>query len=119
MENVLLYAAGLYAKSDDLVLYAKFDSAFLYDLAYIFGMYLARDPKQLGNIIRRARKRLGLSQKQLGEKTAMRQATISLLETGNAAARLENLLTVLAALDLELQVTPRSKDWDKEMENYL
>jgi HTH-type transcriptional regulator/antitoxin HipB len=83
------------------------------------GMYLARDPKQLGNIIRRARKRLGLSQKQLGEKTAMRQATISLLETGNAAARLENLLTVLAALELELQVTPRAKDWDKEMENYL
>jgi HTH-type transcriptional regulator/antitoxin HipB len=49
----------------------------------------------------------------------MRQATISLLETGNAAARLENLLTVLAALDLDLEVTPRSKDWDKEMENYL
>jgi HTH-type transcriptional regulator/antitoxin HipB len=82
-------------------------------------VYLARAPKQLGNIIRRARKRLGFSQKQLGEKTAMRQATISLLETGYAAARLESLLTVLAALGLELQIAPCSKDWDKEMENYL
>jgi HTH-type transcriptional regulator/antitoxin HipB len=119
MENLLIHYAALYAKSDYFVLYARFDSACLYDLAYALGMYLARDPKQLGNIIRRARKRLGFSQKQLGEKTAMRQATISLLETGNAALRLENLLTVLAALDLELQVTPRSKDWNKEMENYL
>ena len=49
----------------------------------------------------------------------MRQATLCWWETGNAAARLENLLTVLAALELELQVTPRAKDWDKEMENYL
>ncbi len=95
------------------------DSADLSNLAYVPDMHLARDPKQFGNIIRRARKQLGMSQKQLGEKTAMRQATISLLETGNAAARLENLLTVLAALDLELKVTPRSTDWDKNMENYL
>jgi HTH-type transcriptional regulator/antitoxin HipB len=71
-------------------------------------MYLPRDPKQLGNIIRRARKRGGLSQQNFGEKTAMRQATISLPESGNATARLENLLTVLAALDL--QVAPRSND---------
>ncbi len=49
----------------------------------------------------------------------MRQPMISLLETGYAAARLESLLTVLAALGLELQIAPCSKDWDKEMENYL
>jgi len=80
---------------------------------------LSLEDENLPKHIRRTRKNLGLSQKQLGEKTAMRQPMISLLETGYAAARLESLLTVLAALGLELQIAPCSKDWDKEMENYL
>jgi len=80
---------------------------------------LARDPKQFGNIIRRARKQIGLSQGELGEKAALRQATISLMEAGNPATRLENLLAVLAALDLEMHVTPRSKDWSNDPEKYL
>jgi HTH-type transcriptional regulator/antitoxin HipB len=70
---------------------------------------LARNPKHLGNAIRRIRKRLGLSQGSLGAKTALRQETISLLENGNPAARIETILTVLAALDLELRVAPRTK----------
>ena len=47
---------------------------------------LARDPKQIGNLVRRARKRCGLSQAQLGEKAGLRQATISQIETGHPAA---------------------------------
>jgi HTH-type transcriptional regulator/antitoxin HipB len=70
---------------------------------------LARDPKQIGNIIRRARKKLALSQKVLGDKTGLRQETISLIETGNPSARIETLLNVLAALDLEFQIAPRTK----------
>ena len=71
---------------------------------------LARDPKQIGNAIRRARKRRAWSQKALGEKAALRQETISLLETGNPAAKIETILAVLAALDLELQIAPRSQN---------
>lgn len=71
--------------------------------------HLARTPKQLGAIIRRQRRSLGLTQGQLGERAGLRQETISLMETGNAANRLETLLAVLAALDLELQVAPRSR----------
>jgi len=78
---------------------------------------LARDPKQIGNSIRRARKKLNLSQKELGDKAGLRQATISLIESGNPAAKIESLLTVLAALDLEFQIAPRSKGWDQEIEN--
>lgn len=63
---------------------------------------LARDPKQMGNLIRHARKRTAWSQKALGEKAGLRQETISLLENGNPAARIETILAVLAALDLEL-----------------
>jgi HTH-type transcriptional regulator/antitoxin HipB len=70
---------------------------------------LARAPKQLGNLIRRVRKHRALSQGALGAKAGLRQETISLLENGNSAARLETILAVLAALDLELRVAPRSK----------
>jgi HTH-type transcriptional regulator / antitoxin HipB len=70
---------------------------------------LARDPKQIGNAIRRARKLRNLSQKDLGAKAGLRQETISLLENGNASVRIETLLAVLAVLDLEFQITSRSK----------
>jgi HTH-type transcriptional regulator/antitoxin HipB len=70
---------------------------------------LARDPKQIGNIVRRFRKKQTLTQKQLGDRTALRQETISLIENGNPAARIKTLLAVLAALDLEFQIAPRSR----------
>jgi HTH-type transcriptional regulator / antitoxin HipB len=70
---------------------------------------LARDPKQIGNLIRRARKRRGLSQRALGAKAGLRQETISLLEAGNKTAKLKTILKVLSALDLELRIAPRSK----------
>ncbi|MDT3777687.1 helix-turn-helix domain-containing protein [Nitrospira sp. MA-1] len=78
---------------------------------------LARNPKQIGNLIRRTRKNLGLSQSQLGEKTGLRQETISLIETGNPAAKLETILAVLAALDLEFRIVPRSKGGSAEIED--
>ncbi len=70
---------------------------------------LARDPRQIGNLVRRARKREGLSQAELGDKAGLRQETISLIETGHPAAKLQTILSVLAALDLELRIVPRSK----------
>jgi HTH-type transcriptional regulator/antitoxin HipB len=70
---------------------------------------LARNPKQIGNLIRRARKRLGWSQTQLGERAGLRQETISLIEAGNPATKLDTILAVLAALDLEFLIGPRSK----------
>ncbi|WP_407658042.1 helix-turn-helix domain-containing protein [Hypericibacter terrae] len=45
----------------------------------------------------------------LAEKTGLRQETISLIETGNPATKLDTILSVLAALDLELRIAPRSK----------
>lgn len=79
---------------------------------------LARDPKQIGNLIRRARKRHAWSQKALGDKAGLRQETISLLENGNPAAKIETILAVLAVLDLELQIGPRSKG-GLEVERYF
>lgn len=73
---------------------------------------LARTPKQIGTTIRRNRKRLGLSQSELGDRAGLRQETISLIETGNPATRLDTMLAVLAALDLEFRIAARSRGPD-------
>jgi HTH-type transcriptional regulator/antitoxin HipB len=78
---------------------------------------LARDPKQIGALVRRARKRRALSQQQLGDQVGLRQETISLIETGNPASKIETLLAVLSALDLEFQIAPRSKGWSRNLES--
>tara|TARA_R110001583_G_scaffold146582_1_gene298641 strand:+ start:398 stop:649 length:252 start_codon:yes stop_codon:yes gene_type:complete len=78
---------------------------------------LARTPKQIGNTIRRARKTRGWSQTVLGQKSNLRQETISLIETGNPSARMDTILTVLAALDLELRIHPRSQGSSSDIED--
>jgi HTH-type transcriptional regulator/antitoxin HipB len=78
---------------------------------------LARSPKHIGNLVRRTRKSRGWSQTQLGDKAGLRQETISLIEMGNPATRLDTIMAVLAALDLEFHVAPRSKGADKDIEN--
>ncbi len=77
---------------------------------------LARDPRQIGSLIRRIRKKQGLSQTQLGEKAGLRQETISLIETGNPSTTMETILSVLAVLDLEFQIVPRSKGRGADIE---
>ena len=78
---------------------------------------LARNPKQIGSLVRRARKRLGWTQTQLGERCGLRQETISLIEAGNPATKLETILAVLAALGLEFRVLPRSKPDASDLED--
>ncbi|MAS87383.1 MAG: transcriptional regulator [Micavibrio sp.] len=68
---------------------------------------LARSPVQIGNAIRRTRKKCKMSQSDLGKKSGLRQETISLIENGNPAAKLETILAVLSALDLELFIDER------------
>lgn len=74
---------------------------------------LARSPEQLGNAIRRARKARGMSQSELGDKSGLRQETISLIENGNPATKLETILVVFSVLNLELNVTERESTFDK------
>jgi len=80
---------------------------------------VARSPKQIGNHIRRVRKQRALSQHALGKKSGLRQETISLVENGNPSARIETLLSILSALDLEFRIGPRSKNWDVKTESDL
>lgn len=78
---------------------------------------LARTPKQLGTIIQRARKQRNWTQTQLAERAGLRQATISIIEGGDKPAKLDSILAVLAALDLEFRVGARSKGSDRDIED--
>jgi HTH-type transcriptional regulator/antitoxin HipB len=70
---------------------------------------IARTPKQIGDAVRRRRRSQGLKQKDLGDKTNLRQATISGLEAGEPGTQLRTLFDVLTALDMELVIRPRTK----------
>lgn len=70
---------------------------------------LARTPKQIGAVVRRARRQCGWNQSHLGERAGVRQETGSAIETGTAVARIETILAILAALDLELRIAPRTR----------
>lgn len=77
---------------------------------------LARTPKQIGASIQRARKMRNWTQNDLAERAGLRQATISVIETGDRPAKLDSLLAVLAALDLEFRIDQRSKGQSRDIE---
>ena len=68
---------------------------------------VARTEIQVGAVIRRERRRQGLTQKELGARVGLRQATISKLEKGEPATRLRTLLDTLTALGLQLVINKR------------
>jgi HTH-type transcriptional regulator/antitoxin HipB len=77
-------------------------------MAYEHSMVqLARTRQQLGSIVRRHRRQRGWTQDELATRAGTRQATISQIEAGQDV-RYSTLSDVLAALELELAVQPRS-----------
>lgn len=69
---------------------------------------IARTTRQIGDAIRRYRRRAKLSQLELGHKVHLRQATISSLENGEPGVGLRTLIDVVTALNLELVIRDRS-----------
>ena len=68
-----------------------------------------RSNKDLGAAIRLQRKARNLRQVDVARKASVRQAMVSELENGATAAKLDTLIRVLAALDLDLSVVARRK----------
>jgi len=64
-------------------------------------------PSQVGLVLRAVRKSAKLSQKQLAAKLGLSQNRVSELETDPGSMRVDQLLAVLSALGLELQVQTR------------
>lgn len=69
-----------------------------------------RTSKLFGAAIARRRKAQGLTQLALAAKVSTRQATISDLENGKGGTRLDIIMTILAALDLDIALLDRSSD---------
>ena len=74
---------------------------------------MVRSPQQLGPLIKIERVHRGLSQQELSDLTGIGQKNISHVENGKEGTKLETVFRLLAALDLELQLAPRSKGWPK------
>ena len=69
---------------------------------------IARSPGQIGGLIQRFRKQKGLSQTELAQLSGIRQEMISKIETGHESAKIAAICALMAALDLELTLGPRS-----------
>lgn len=65
-------------------------------------------------------KKMRLNQSQVGDRTGVRQVTVSAFENRPASTKLETLFKLLSALELELQLVPKEKasgasqGWDEE-----
>lgn len=70
---------------------------------------LVTSAQSLGAIIRDERKKLGLTQIELGKMTGLGQTTLSLVEKGKSTVQLQTILVLLAALKLNLQIGPREQ----------
>ena len=68
-----------------------------------------RSNKDLGAAIRLARKASNLRQVDIAQKASVRQALVSDIENGATTAKLDTVIRILAALDLDLSVIPRRK----------
>lgn len=77
---------------------------------------IVRTPKQVGEVLRRHRRQHAVTQTTLASQAGVRPATISDLENGERGARMDTLFDVLAALDLEIVIRPRSKASSADIE---
>lgn len=78
---------------------------------------VARTPKQIGAIIQRQRRLKKLTQTGLAELVGgLHQEKISTIEAGSPGTRIETICSLLAALDLDIIITVRSKSSPKDVE---
>ncbi len=78
---------------------------------------IARTTKDLGQTLRAARKANGLTQAELAARAGVWQRTVSNIETGTSGAKVDTIFDLLAALDLELRIVPRSKMTPRDLED--
>ena len=76
-----------------------------------------RIPRDLGHAIRQARREKNLTQADLAMRSGVWQETISKVEAGRGGTKLDTILALLAALDLELLVSTRSKASTSDFDN--
>jgi HTH-type transcriptional regulator/antitoxin HipB len=70
---------------------------------------IIRNNKDLGEAIRMARTTKDLRQVDVAQRASVRQALVSELENGETTAKLDTVIRVMAALDMDLPIVPRRK----------
>jgi HTH-type transcriptional regulator/antitoxin HipB len=68
-----------------------------------------RNNKELGKIIRLVRKNKKMRQIDVAKKASVRQALVSELENGATSAKIDTIIKVLAALEMDLTIVSRRK----------
>ena len=68
-----------------------------------------RNNNDLGEAIRRARKNQDLRQVDVAQKASVRQTLVSDLENGATTTKLNTVIKILAALDMDLSIVPHRK----------
>lgn len=68
---------------------------------------IIRSNQDFGSVIRSARKQQNLRQVDVAQKASLRQALVSDIENGVTTAKLDTIIRVLGALDLDLSIIPR------------
>ena len=69
-------------------------------------------PENLGKVLRLYRKNQGLTQVEAGGKFNLPQKTVSRIEAGAAAVRLDTVFKYMSALGLEMHLEPRNQQSD-------
>lgn len=78
---------------------------------------IARTTKDLGQVLREARKIQNLTQADLAARAGVWQRTVSNIETSASGAKVDTIFDLLAALGLELHIVPRSKMTPGDLED--
>ncbi|WP_045392673.1 helix-turn-helix domain-containing protein [Falsirhodobacter sp. alg1] len=78
---------------------------------------IARSSKDMGQALRNARKAQQMTQADLATRSGIWQRTISTIETNAGGAKLDTIFDLLAALDMEIVVVPRSKSAPEDLQD--
>ncbi len=71
---------------------------------------LIHSPKELSKLVFSERKRHKLSQAEAGSNVGLKQTTVSHFEINPERTQVTTLFRILASLDLEIHITPKSKN---------
>lgn len=80
-------------------------------------MELVRSPKHLGAALRRFRREQKITQTELASRAGLWQGTVSQVENGLETVKLNTVMDLLRALDLEIVLQPRTKGSHKDIED--
>lgn len=74
-------------------------------------------PEQLSTYIKEQRNKAGLTQKEVSERIGIRIATLSDFENKPESCKLETFFKILAALNLQLDISSRINSSGKQSDN--